>query len=65
MVSDKESEILFNLIKFNYGDKISKNELGEVKKAVDNIVKTSKKLRMIQLSNWDEPFSVFVPFRED
>lgn len=65
MVSDRESEILFNLVKLNYQDKISQKELDEVKKAVDNIVKASENVRSIELANWDEPFSVFIPFREE
>jgi hypothetical protein len=65
MMPNKESEILFNLVKLNYQDKLTPKELEEVKKAVEQIVKSSERMRLIQLANWDEPFTVFIPFREE
>jgi hypothetical protein len=29
------------------------------------IVETSLELRKVELGNWDEPFSVFKPYRRD
>ena len=60
-----EAEYLFSLVKSQYGDRLSEAELEEVKKGVERIVETSEKLREVKLGNWDEPFSVFIPFRED
>jgi hypothetical protein len=65
MNSKKEAEILFKLIKTKYSDKLDNNELEEIKKTVLKIVETSEELRSVVLENWDEPFSVFIPFRED
>jgi len=64
-MDSEEAETLFSLVKEKYGDKIIEEELEEVKKAVERIVETSMELRKVELSNWDEPFSVFKPYRRD
>ncbi len=58
-----ESEHLFNIIKERYGDRLSDDELVEVKKGVEKIVEAAEKLREIKLENGDEPFFVFRPYR--
>ncbi len=60
---NKESEHLFNIIKERYGERLSDEELAEVKKGVDRIVEAAEKLREIRLENGDEPFFVFRPYR--
>jgi hypothetical protein len=62
---ESEAETLFNLVKEKYGDKIAPDELEEVRKAVERIVETSTELREVELCNWDEPFSVFKPYRRE
>lgn len=62
---ESEAETLFGLIKEKYGDKIAPNELEEVRKAVERIVESSTELREVELSNWDEPFNVFKPYRRE
>ena len=64
-MDSEEAETLFSLVKEKYGDKITEEELEEVKKAVERIVETSMELRKVELGNWDEPFSVFKPYRRD
>ena len=64
-MDSEEAETLFSLVKEKYGDKITEEELDEVKKAVERIVETSMELRNVELGNWDEPFSVFKPYRRD
>ena len=58
-----ESEHLFNIIKERYGERLSDEELAEVKKGVKRIVEAAEKLREIRLENGDEPFFVFRPYR--
>lgn len=58
-----ESEHLLNIIKERYGERLSDEELAEVKKGVDRIVEAAEKLREIRLENGDEPFFVFRPYR--
>ncbi len=60
-----ESEHLFNIIKERYGERLSDDELVEVKKGVEKIVEAAEKLREIKLENGDEPFFVFRPYRRD
>jgi len=60
-----ESEHLFNIIKERYSDRLSDEELAEVKKGVEKIVEAAEKLREIRLENGDEPFFVFKPYRGD
>ncbi|MQY83468.1 hypothetical protein GH157_07240 [archaeon] len=60
-----ESEHLFNIIKERYGERLSDDELAEVKKGVEKIVEAAEKLREIRLENGDEPFFVFKPYRGD
>ena len=58
-----ESGYLFNIIKERYGERLSDDELAEVKKGVEKIVEAAEKLREIRLENGDEPFFVFKPYR--
>ena len=60
---NKESEHLFNIIKERYGERLSEDELAEVRKGVDRMVEAAEKLREIRLENGDEPFFVFRPYR--
>ena len=62
---NKESEHLFNIVKERYGERLSEEELAEVRKGVDRIVEAAEKLREIRLENGDEPFFVFRPYRGD
>ena len=62
---NKESEHLFEIIRERYGERLSEEELVEVKKGVDRIVEAAEKLREIRLKNGDEPFFVFRPYRGD
>ena len=64
-MDSEEAETLFSLVKEKYGDKIAPEELDEVKKGIERIVETSMELRKVELGNWDEPFSVFKPYRRD
>lgn len=62
-VSDRESEHLFSIIKERYGDRLTEEQLDEVSVGVNRLTEAAKALREIRLENWDEPFSVFRPFK--
>ena len=62
-VSDRESEHLFSIIKERYGDRLTEEQLDEVRVGVNRLTEAAKALREIRLENWDEPFSVFRPFK--
>jgi hypothetical protein len=61
-MSTEESDILFKLITEKYGDRLTSEELEDVKKGVENIVEAARALREVKLENWDEPFSIFKPY---
>lgn len=63
-MSAKESETLFKQVRDQYGNRLTPEELEEVKKGVERIMETAKALREVKLENWDEPFSIFKPFRK-
>ena len=58
-----EAETLFRLVEQLYGSRLTAAELDEVRKGVERIVEASAELRAVRLGNWDEPFSVFAPYR--
>ena len=62
---DSEAETLFSLVKEKYGDRLAPDELEEVRKVLERIVESSQELREFKLDNWDEPFSVFKPYRRE
>ena len=60
-----EAEFLFDVVRERYGERLSAEELDEVKKGVDRVVEDARALRSVALETTDEPTSVFTPFRED
>ncbi len=62
---NKESEVLFKLVKNRYGERLGPEELEEVRKGVEKITETAEALKSVKLENWDEPFSVFKPYRRE
>ena len=60
-----EAEHLFNMVKGRYGDRLSPEELDEVRKAVESNLKAAHALRGIELDPRDEPFLVFAPYRKE
>ena len=62
---DNEVEERFNIVKRLYGDRLTAEELDEVRKGVVGIVEAAESLRAVKLENGDEPFSVFVPYRKE
>jgi hypothetical protein len=62
-VSHKESERLFSIIEERYSDRLTKEQLNEVRIGVNRLTEAAKALREIRLENWDEPFSIFRPYK--
>lgn len=58
-----ESDILFNLIVKRYGNRLSPEELEEVRKGVKRITEIAESLRSVKLENSNEPFFTFTPYR--
>lgn len=62
---NREAWALFNLVRDRYGDRLSPEELEEVRKGVEAVVEAAEALRSVKLENRDEPFSVFKPYRRE
>jgi hypothetical protein len=62
--SSNEAELLFEMVRNRYGDRLSAMELEEVRKGVDGIVEAAESLRSVKLGNGTEPFSIFKPYRK-
>ena len=60
-----EADHLFNIIKCQYGDRLTPEELAEVHKMVESNLEAAYALRAVELDPRDEPFLVFTPYRKD
>jgi hypothetical protein len=60
-----ETERLFALVRDRYKDRLSPEELAEVRKGVEAVVEAARALRAVRLANSDEPFQPFAPYRAD
>ena len=63
--SPKESDFLFEMVKDRYGDRLTADELEEVRKGVEGIVEATRALRSVKLGNGTEPFSIFKPYKKE
>ena len=61
----EESDILFKLVAEKYGDRLTEEELEEVKKGIEKITEAAEALRKVKTDNWDEPFTVFKPYTKE
>ena len=62
--AQREAELMFNVVRERYGDRLDDEQLEEVRKGVEGIFEAAESLREIKLENADEPFSLFVPYRK-
>ncbi len=62
--SPNEAEFLFQMVRDRYGDRLSAEELEEVRKGVEGIAKAAEALRSVKLGNGTEPFSIFKPYKK-
>jgi len=60
----EELELLFQLVRGKYGDRLTPSELDDLRKNIGNILENAAALRKVKLSNSDEPFTVFKPYRK-
>ncbi len=59
-----EAQLMFNVVRERYKDRLDDEQLEEVKKGVEGIFEAAEFLRKIKLENGDEPYSLFVPYRK-
>lgn len=58
-----EVDDLFEFVRKRYGNRLTQEELENVREKVVQIVETAVALRSVRLKNSDEPFFVFSPLR--
>ena len=61
----REAEVLFDLIRARYGDRLTVEQLESVRRSVEAVVQQALALRAVRLGNADEPVQRFTPFRSD
>lgn len=52
------------MVRNRYGDRLSAEELEEVRKGVKIIAEAAEALRSVKLGNGSEPFSIFKPYKK-
>ena len=60
-----EAETMMDLIIQRYGTRLTPTELEAVRQGVAGLMQVSAALRQTQLANSDEPFAVFMPYRQE
>ncbi len=58
-----EAVALFALVVNRYGRRLTTEQLDEIKKMVEGQVEMARALRAVKLTNADEPFPPFTPYR--
>lgn len=58
-----EADKLFEIIKARYGDRVTADELEEIRKGLDAILDAAKAMRAVKLENGDEPYQFFKPYQ--
>ena len=61
--SDNEFENLFRIVRDRFANRLTADELEQIKKDVKTFIDNSRELRSIRLSNSDEPFFIFKPYK--
>ena len=54
---------LFQLIKSRYGDRLTTQQLDEVRIGIQGVADLAEELRQVRLDNADEPFAIFQPYQ--
>ena len=60
-----EGELLFRLVSQRCGDRLTAAELAEVHKGIAGLATAAAALRAVRLENSIEPFTLFVPYRQE
>lgn len=56
---------LMTIIEARYGERLDEQQLDQVKQQLNGLLRDAAKLRAFPLTNADEPFSIFRPYREE
>lgn len=61
--SSGETSPLLELVKQRYGKRLTDEQIAEVEKQINRNLETAKELHSVELTNGDEPYNVFKPYR--
>ncbi len=64
-MESSDIDALFELLNNRYGDRLTADQLEEIKKTVEEQAEHAEKLRSVHLENGDEPAFVFTPYRAE
>ena len=59
--ANRDGDILFTLIQTRYGDRVTQDELDEMRKSLIAILDGATAMRAVKLENSDEPHQFFKP----
>ena len=62
---DPETDALFEVVRQRYGNRLTPEQLDEVRRIVLAQVEAARALRAVRLTNTDEPMQPFTPHREE
>jgi hypothetical protein len=62
---EREVELRLSLLRLRYGDRLSAEQLDDLRRTVQGIVAQVRALRAVPLANADEPLPRFTAFRAD
>ena len=62
---DPETDALFEVVRQRYGDRLTWEQLDELRKIVGAQVEAAHALRAVRLTNADEPIQPFAPYRDE
>jgi hypothetical protein len=63
--AEREVELRLSLLRLRYGDRLSAEQVDDLRRTVEGIVAQVRALRAVPLVNADEPLPRFVPLRGD
>jgi hypothetical protein len=62
---DPEADALFEIVRQRYGDRLTREQLDELRTIVQAQVEAARALRPMRLTNADEPMQPFAPYRAE
>jgi hypothetical protein len=62
---DPETDTLFEIVRQRYGGRLTNEQLDDLRKIVRGQVDVARALRAVRLTNADEPYQRFAPYRAD
>ena len=62
---EPEADALFEIVRRRYGDRLTPDQLNELRKIVAGQLEAARALRAVTLANADEPMQPFAPYRAE